>query len=112
MTLTTHPLSAPGSNMDRPVSPPPIYACLTCDGTTVPLFLNLSLLNNKFNKMYLRTVEFDGVSFATVLGVSAMFLQLGCIYLQWKDTCGFCPLDMFLKCNESLFQDVGMRMVW
>jgi len=58
--------------------------------------------------MYLRTVEFDGVSFTTVLGVSVMFLQLGCNYFQWKDTCGLCPLNMFLKCRENLFQVIGM----
>jgi hypothetical protein len=94
--------------MGGPVPPPPIYACSTCDGTAVPLFLNLSLLNNKCNKMYLRTVEFDGVSFTTVLGVSVMFLPLGCNYFQWKDTCGFWPLNTFLKRRENLFQDVGM----
>lgn len=53
--------------------------------------------------MYLRTVEFDGVSFTIVLDISVMFLQLGCNYFQWNDTCGFCPLDMFLKCGENLF---------
>jgi len=57
--------------------------------------------------MYLRPEEFVGVSFTTVLGVSVMFLQLGCNYFQWNDTCGFCPLNMFLKCEENIFQVVG-----
>jgi hypothetical protein len=58
--------------------------------------------------MYLRTVEFVGVSFTIVLGVSVMFLQLGCNYFQWNDICGFCPLNMFLKYKENLLQVVGM----
>jgi hypothetical protein len=58
--------------------------------------------------MYLRTVEFDGVLFTTALGVSVMFLQLGCNYFQWNDTCGFCTFNIFLKCREILFQDVDV----